>query len=161
MRLARFSRGNVSAAPIEVPAQVPTPAWGLPDLAGRLVELSASADAAHLTAALGLVLEAQLGGDRAAWVALDGSSFFPPDLVDTGIDLDALPVVRVPDARLAGRAADHLLRSNAFGLVVLDLAGGEVGRPRPGSQGRCRAISASIGVARLRQLARGADGATV
>jgi recombination protein RecA len=126
MRLARFSRGNVSAARIEVPAQAPAPAWSLADLAGRLVELSASAETAHLTAALGLVLEAQLGDDRAAWVALEGSSFFPPDLVDTGIDLDALPVVRVPDARTAGRAADHLLRSNAFGLVVVDLAGAGV-----------------------------------
>ena len=41
--------------------------------------------------------------------------------MDGGIDLDALPVVRVPDARAAGRAADHLVRSGGFGLVVIDL----------------------------------------
>lgn len=182
MVLAGARWGNVSAARIEVPAQAPAPAWSLADLAGRLVELSASAETAHLTVAFGLVLEAQLGDDRAAWVALDGSSFFPPDLVDTGIDLDALPVVRVPDARAAGRAADHLLRSNAFGLVVVDLAGGG-DWTSPGIQGRCRfqltqsdairessnperkqrqrarASSASVGVARLRQFARGAYGA--
>jgi recombination protein RecA len=99
--------------------------WSLPDLSGRLVELSASADAAQLTAAFGLVLEAQLGGDRAAWVMLEPSSFFPPDAAEGGIDLDALPVVRVPDAHRAGRAADHLVRSGGFGLVVLDL-GSEV-----------------------------------
>ena len=98
-----------------------TPAWNLAALAGRLVELSGSADAASLTAAFGLVLDAQLSGDRAAWVSLAGTSFFPPDVMDGGVDLDALPVVRVPDARAAGRAADHLVRSGGFGLVVIDL----------------------------------------
>jgi recombination protein RecA len=91
-------------------------------LSGRLVELSGSAAAASLTAAFGLVLEAQLAGDRAAWVTLPGSIFFPPDVVDGGIDLAALPVVRARDARAAGRAADHLLRSGGFGLVIIDLA---------------------------------------
>ena len=94
-------------------------------LAGRLVELSADAEAAHLTAACGLVLETQLVGDRAAWITLEHSSFFPPDVVDGGVDLDALPVVRVPDARSAGRAADHLVRSGGFGLVVVDLSSGQ------------------------------------
>jgi recombination protein RecA len=85
--------------------------------------LSGGADAATLTAAFGLVLEAQLAGDRAAWVTLGGSSFFPPDVAEGGVDLEALPVVRVPDARTAGRAADHLVRSGGFGLVVIDLSG--------------------------------------
>jgi recombination protein RecA len=91
-------------------------------LAGKLVEISANAEAAHLTAAFGLVLEAQLGGDCAAWVTLEHSSFFPPDVMDGGIDLDALPVARVPDVRTAGRVADHLVRSGGFGLVVIDLS---------------------------------------
>jgi recombination protein RecA len=98
--------------------------WSLRELSGRLVELSGGADAASLTAAFGLVLEAQLAGDRAAWVSLPGSSFFPPDAADGGIDLSVLPMVRVPDARAAGRAADHLLRSGGFGLVVVDLIAG-------------------------------------
>jgi recombination protein RecA len=141
----------VSAAPIDVPVQAPAPAWSLADLAGRLVELSASTETAHLTAALGLVLEAQLGDDRAAWVALDGSSFFPPDAADTGIDLDALPIVRVSDVRAAGRAADHLLRSNAFGLVVLDLAGGE-GSPDRDWRGRSGLQGAGLPVPILSRL---------
>ena len=103
-----------------VPARLP--AWNLSDLSGRLVELSAGAEAATLTAAFGLVLDAQLAGDRAAWVTLTHSSFFPPDVVDGGVDLEALVVVRVPTARLAGRAADTLVRSGGFGLVVIDLA---------------------------------------
>jgi recombination protein RecA len=97
------------------------PAWRLPDLSGRLVELSAGRHPAHLTAAFGLVLEAQLAGDQAAWITLDSSSFFPPDAADGGIDLEALPIVRVPDAAAAGRAADYLVRSGGFGLVALDL----------------------------------------
>ena len=36
-------------------------------------------------------------------------------------DVDALVVVRVPDAQAAARAADRLLRSGAFGLIVMDL----------------------------------------
>jgi len=115
-----------------LPAIAPqrTPTWSLPDLTGRLIELSAGAHAAHLTAAFSLVLDAQFSGDRAAWVTLEQSSFFPPDAADGGIDLDALAVVRVRDARLAGRAADHLVRSGGFGLVVIDLPKGH-GVPVP------------------------------
>ncbi len=114
---------HLAVAPLSpVAAPRPEPAWSLPELSGRLVELSAGADAAHLTAACGLVLDAQLGGDRAAWVTCASSSFFPPDVVESGIDLEALPVVRVPDTRVAGRAVDQLTRSGGFGLVVVDLS---------------------------------------
>lgn len=121
MGLAGFRWEEVSVFSPQ-PAPLQAPAWGLPDLTGRLVELSAGAAAAHLTAAFGLVLEAQLRDDRAAWVTLEHSSFFPPDVIDTGVDLDALAVIRVPDARIAGRAADQLIRSGGFGLVVVDLS---------------------------------------
>ena len=117
-----LSNGQMKAAP--KPDAARDLAWNLDALSGRLVELSGSQSAARLTAAFGLVLEAQLRADRAAWVTLKSSSFFPPDVADGGVDLEALPVVRVPDARAAGRAADHLARSNAFGLVVLDLSSG-------------------------------------
>lgn len=119
--------------PISTPVTAPAaaPAWGLAELTGRLVELSGSVRAAHLTAAFGLVLEAQLRGDRAAWVTLEQSSFFPPDVVDGGIDLDALPVVRVRDVRMAGRAADHLVRSGGFGLVAVDLSPGASAEREP------------------------------
>jgi recombination protein RecA len=107
---------KLSAAPVHVPR------WTVADLSGRLVEISAGAAAAPLTAAFGLVLDAQLGGDHAAWITLAHSAFFPPDVLDSGVDLDALPIVRVSDARMAGRAADHLVRSGGFGLVVVDLS---------------------------------------
>jgi recombination protein RecA len=96
-------------------------AWNMADLAGRLVELSGTA---HLTAAIGLVLDAQIAGDGAAWVTLEHSSFFPPDAAESGVDIGALPVVRAPNVRTAGRAADHLVRSGGFGLVAIDLSSG-------------------------------------
>ncbi|MBL9014994.1 MAG: recombinase A [Myxococcales bacterium] len=49
-------------------------------------------------------------------------TFYPPDLAETGIDLAALVVVRAPSVVACARSAERLLRSGAFGLVVLDLA---------------------------------------
>ena len=96
--------------------------WSLYELVGRLVELSGQQSAARLTAALGLVLETQLCGDHAAWVTFEHSAFFPPDAAAGGIDVESLPVVRIPSAVAAGRAAEHLVRSGGFGLVVVDLS---------------------------------------
>ena len=90
-------------------------------LAGRLTEISDSGAAPALTAAASLILQAQQHGEPAAWIGFGNSTFFPPDLVEWGIDLEALPVIRVPNALAASSAADQLLRSGAFGLVVLDL----------------------------------------
>jgi len=91
------------------------PCLRLAELAGGLAELSGAA----LTAVVRLVLEAQQRGEPAAWI-VDEEGFFPPDLVDGGIDLDALVIVRVPVTERA-RAADLLMRSGAFGLVVVEL----------------------------------------
>ncbi len=113
-----------SAAPVAPrrrPVREAPRAWNMSLLAGRLTEVSDSGATPALTAAAALILQAQQRGEPAAWVGFGNSIFFPPDLVEWGIDLDALPVVRVPDALAASRAADQLLRSGAFGLVVLDL----------------------------------------
>jgi recombination protein RecA len=97
--------------------------WGLDVLRGRLVELSARGATATLTTAIELVLEAQHAAEPVAWVTLGNTTFYPPDLADSGVDLAALVVVRVLDATTAARAAERLLRSGAFGLVVLDFGG--------------------------------------
>lgn len=102
-------------------ATATTEALDLESLRGRLVELSSWGNMAPLTFACGLVLEAQLTGEPAAWIATGESHFYPPDFARCGIDLDALPVVRVANARTAARAADKLVRSGAFGLVLIDL----------------------------------------
>jgi recombination protein RecA len=120
----------------------------LAGLRGKTVELSAPLrQAGSLTLALGLLLEAQLEGANCAWITAssppptggpggarsvsaragaqvhEASTFFPPDAAALGLDLAALPVVRAPDPRAAGRAASHLLRSLAVAAVVLDLRG--------------------------------------
>jgi recombination protein RecA len=102
----------------------------LADLAGRVVQISGAADSAALTAAAGLVLEAQRAAEPVAWIAR-GAPFFPPDLDEAGVDLEALAVVLAPGPIApALRAADHLLRAGAFGLLVLDL-GAAHGLPLP------------------------------
>ncbi|MBI4240536.1 MAG: recombinase A [Candidatus Rokubacteria bacterium] len=103
--------------------------WSLSELAGRLVEISGAGATAALTLAFGLVLEAQREGEPVAWVTTTETSFYPPDTAEGGVDLDALVVVRVPEARAMARAAERLARSGAFGLVVLDL--GATGVPTP------------------------------
>ena len=95
--------------------------WSLAALRGRLVELSARGAAATLTAAIEVVAEAQTQGEPVAWLTLTQSSFYPPDAAESGIDLAALVIVRAADATTLARAAERLLRSGAFGLIVLDL----------------------------------------
>ncbi|MFQ5789163.1 MAG: recombinase A [Acidobacteriota bacterium] len=110
--------------------------WGLAQMAGRIVEISGSGATAALTAATGLLLEAQRSGEPSAWITVPGSTFYPPDIDESGVDLDGLAVVRAPDAQGAARAAEQLIRSGGFGLVVIDL-GPRFIRPRPG-EGRPR-----------------------
>ncbi len=98
-----------------------TPRWHLDEVTGRLVELSGAGAGAWLTAAMSLVAGTQRRGEPVAWVTLRGSFFFPPDAARHGVDLAALPVILAPGAAAAGAAAERLLRSGAFGLVVLDL----------------------------------------
>ena len=94
---------------------------GLSDITGRLVELTGGKASADLTIACSLIIEAQLLNEPAAWITNLSSIFYPPDLAESGADLDALPVIRLPNGRAVLRVADHLIRSGSFGLVVLDL----------------------------------------
>ncbi|MDR5683723.1 MAG: recombinase A [Armatimonadota bacterium] len=90
-------------------------------MAGRLVEVSGAGEGIGLTLAFGLAWDAQRRIEPVAWVTTADNSFFPPDAAQTGVDLQSLVVVRLCDPRSVGRAADRLVRSGAFGLVVLDL----------------------------------------
>ena len=115
--------GLESPTPTSHPGETGPASFALENLLGRLVELSSFGSGAPLTLASGLIIEAQLAGEPVAWIACGESCFYPPDFARAGIDLDALPVVRVPDAAAGARAADKLVRSGSFGLIVLDLAG--------------------------------------
>jgi recombination protein RecA len=106
----------------QAPSREPVPSeWNLDLLSGRFAELSSEGETASISAAVSIILEAQKRGEPAAWVAVGPSSFFPPDVAASGIDLDSLPVIRVVNALSAARAADWLLRSGAFAVVALDL----------------------------------------
>lgn len=120
-RTALLNVRTVLGKVIQLRESVARPRWALSELAGRLSEISSKGASAALTAAVSLVLEAQHQGEPVAWVTARASTFFPPDVSDSGVDLDSLAVVRVPGARGAARATDQLVRSGAFGLVVLDL----------------------------------------
>jgi recombination protein RecA len=104
------------------PAVIGAAAWQLSELSGRLTELCGAGATAALTLAARLVLTAQQAGEPVAWLTTTAACVYPPDLAAHGIDLAALPIVRVPDTAAIGRAADQLARSGAFGLLIMDLA---------------------------------------
>jgi len=143
------TRGATALAPRPVrPSSVPlAPRWDLQEISGRLIELSGLGGSACLTLATTLVLDAQRQAETVAWITGNDSSFFPGDVAGSGVDLEALTVIRVPDAPAVACAADRLARSGAFGLLVLDLG------PRP------RVPPALL--ARLRSLAGKHDAAIV
>jgi recombination protein RecA len=102
-------------------ARKAAPRWNLEALAGAMAEISAPGPAAGVLAAVRLLLDAQERGEPAAWIVAGDSLPYAPDLSDAGIDLEALPFVRVTGTVAGARAAEHLLRSGAFGFVILDL----------------------------------------
>lgn len=107
-----------------VPTATPDPAssaWGLEMLRGRLVELLVDGSGATMTASVDVILDAQVAGEPAAWISATPTIFSPTDVEAAGVDLSALVVVRVRNVLSAVRSAERLLRSGAFGVVVLDL----------------------------------------
>jgi len=103
--------------------------WTLPEVAGRLVEISAFWAPASLSLAFSLVLEAQRQGEPVGWVMSIDNFFYPPDAAQAGVDLGALVVVRTPNASAIPRAGEKLLRSGAFGLIVLDIGSADIPMP--------------------------------
>lgn len=89
-------------------------------LVGRLTEVSGLGAQASFSVAMQWVLAAQRQQELAAWIQLGPSVPFVPDVVQTGIDLAALPFIVMPTIASALKAAEHVLRSGAFGLVVID-----------------------------------------
>jgi recombination protein RecA len=96
--------------------------------AGQLLELSGSSPG-KLSTVVRLLLREQASGGSCAWVAPGGTrgqpSFYPPDFASAGVDLGALVVVRLPceaGPHAVVRACEILLRSGAFGLLVVDLS---------------------------------------
>jgi len=102
--------------------EAPPGGWSLSTAAGRFIALDHAPESgtAALSLAANLIREAQAQEGLAAWIAGPQRIFFPPDFAAAGVDLAALPIVRAPDASKAARAADTLLRSGSFAVIVLD-----------------------------------------
>ncbi|SVE28811.1 uncharacterized protein METZ01_LOCUS481665, partial [marine metagenome] len=69
--------------------------WTAAALGGCLAELSGSSAAPVLTVAFRLVHQVQQQGEPVAWISSNENTFFPPDVADGGVDLSALPVIRL------------------------------------------------------------------
>ena len=114
---------HVAGARADSPAgRTRRPKWSFDANVGALIELSGAGDSACLTLATSLVYSAQCQGELVAWITRESSHFFPPDVAGSGVDLRSMVVIRQTEVRALARAAEHLLRSGAFGLVVIDLA---------------------------------------
>ncbi len=128
---------HVVAAPLPEPAGRPLAEVVAP---GRLVELSGQA---RTSSAASILAHVQREGDTAAWIQLRGGQLYPPDLAERGIDLDALIVVHVPaheGPHGQCRAAELLLRSGGFGLLVIDFVQAEP-KGSPAWMGRLLALA--------------------
>lgn len=123
--VSTVSQGRLDRPPTIAPGGT-APLWQL-FAPGQLIELSGRAPG-KLSAVVRLIARAQAEQEPVAWIGLrEAACFYPPDFAHAGVDLEALAVVRLPDS--AGshgvvRAAEVLLRSGAFGLVIIDLAHG-------------------------------------
>lgn len=94
---------------------------------GHMLELSGQ-KAGKLSAVVRLITRAQAEGEPVVWVTLrEQAGFYPPDFAQAGVDLAALVVVRLAESagsHAVVRVAEVLLRSGAFGLVIIDFVGG-------------------------------------
>lgn len=115
--------GVVTADELEAPDEQERQrdGWNRRSLEGRLVEIGGEAPSASTSLVAQLVRDSQSSGEPVAWVTARGPSFYPPDLARNGVDLAALPVVRLDRESAAARAADTLVRAGGFGLVVVDV----------------------------------------
>lgn len=143
LRLKGMAGGQMGAVKPQV--ELEENRFSLGELAGRLVEVSEELHGAATTSAAttwlaSRVAEAHRRGDTAAWILCSADEAqrgqpYPPDLAEQGVDLAALPIVRARDAAGVLQAADVLLRSGGFGLVIAEWPRGS-DRPPEGALGR-------------------------
>lgn len=109
---------SVSPSPIESVSNLPRADPGAIAPTGELVEVLGSAAGSVLAAACAHVQPRE----PVAWVVAGGAVPHPADLEATGVRCDELAIVRAEGER-AARAAEMLLGSGGFGLVVVDGCG--------------------------------------
>lgn len=134
LSLPPLTTRGVPAGPAQSPQGLPAP-WTPADWAGRIVEVTGAASSGCSTFVAHMVAAAQREGEPVAWLQYRGGSLYPPDLAAVGVDLQALLVGLLADGAGLLQAADILLRSGSWGLVVLDpdaaplpISDGQLGR---------------------------------
>ncbi len=128
---SRLGRADANAAASVQSAQL-AQGWSVRRISGGLTELFGSQGSLSLAAEL--VRHAHERRESVAWISAHPDIFYPPDAADNGIDLAALPVIFARSGQEAFRSAEILLRSGAFGLIVIDL--GDKNNVPPAYQGR-------------------------
>lgn len=108
-------------APHSEGGRLPETSLTLDTLRGRIVELSSVGLQGLGGVAARYVWEAQLAGHWPVWVTCSAVPS-AEDLQASGVDLDALVVVRAGSLTGALRAAERVMRSSVCGLVVIDVA---------------------------------------
>lgn len=103
---------------------------------GRITELAGRPSAGRTALALHATATATRRGETVAWID-PADRLDPEGLTGAGTQLARVLWVRPRSARDALRAADLLLRTGGFGLVLLDLDAGNVVRA-PGAWARLR-----------------------
>lgn len=101
-------------------APLPVGGWQWARFSGQVTELTGRDGLSTVGAAL--LREAQTHGEPAVWI-LTGDEPHPGDLAAGGIDLGALAFLRGVEPLAA---AEQLLQSGAFGLVLVDWPGGRL-----------------------------------
>ncbi len=88
---------------------------------GRVSEIAGPASCGRTSLAHALLARTTRAGELACVIDLAGS-FDPPSAAEGGVELSRVLWVRPPGLREALRCAEHVLRTEGFALVLLDLA---------------------------------------
>lgn len=120
------------------------PRWSFEELGGSLIEIVEGRAPAALSFCSSLISQAQRADVPLAWLTSGESLFFPADMRQNGVDVGALAIVRLGAAAQMLRAADALIRSGAFGLLLVD--GGAALDIHPSQQQRLSRMAKKYGV---------------
>lgn len=93
-----------------------------PITVGQLVEVSGVGGGAGLSFAASFVRHVQAQGKPCLWLSSCAKPFYPPDMHNSGVALNRLPLLFLPSFQEAARASARLLSCGGFELLVWDLA---------------------------------------
>lgn len=143
MRLSETRQQSVSAVSTgSLSLDIAVGIGGLPR--GRIVEIYGSESAGKSTLAMSTVAQAQKNGGACAYVDVE-HAMDPEYAKAIGVDIDSLLISQPDSAEQALEIVEHLVRSGALDVIVLDSVAalvpmaeieGDMGDSHPGAQAR-------------------------